>query len=194
MDRKEFQELLDEIIQGAEDSYEKIMQSYQVPIFHYCYHILGNRFEAEDATQEVFMRAYRHIAKYNRDVPFAAWLYKIAYHHCIDLIRKRKWLRLLPFLETKQNQSNIEQHIENTYFSEAVYRAMATLSIEERTLLFLRGVEEKTYDEIALIMNKNGASLRKKFERTAAKFRTAYSPYGKGGVMHEESKRAGQEY
>ena len=71
---------------------------------------------------------------------------------------------------------------------------MATLSVEERTLLFLRGVEEKTYDEIALIMNKNGASLRKKFERTAAKFRTAYSPYGKGGVTHEESKRAGQEY
>jgi len=62
VDRKEVQELLDEIIQGAEDRYENIMQSYQVPIFHYCYHILGNRFEAEDATQEVFIKAYRHIS------------------------------------------------------------------------------------------------------------------------------------
>jgi len=195
VDRKEVQELLDEIIQGAEDRYENIMQSYQVPIFHYCYHILGNRFEAEDATQEVFIKAYRHIRKYNRDIPFAAWLYKIAYHHCIDLIRKRKWARLLPFLERSEvNQSHIEEHIENVYFSEQVYLAMATLSIEERTLLLLRGVEERTYDEISLILNKNAASLRKKFERTAAKFRSAYSPLEKGGAAHDKSKRITREY
>lgn len=194
MERNEINELLDAVVQGAENRYAEILQSFQERIFHYCYHILGNQYEAEDATQEVFIKAYRHITKYNREFPFAAWLYKIAYHHCIDLIRKRKWLRLLPFLETKQNQSDIEQHIENTYFSEAVYKAMATLSVEERTLLLLRGVEEKTYDEIALIMNKNGASLRKKFERTAAKFRTAYSPSEKGGVTHEETKRVAREY
>ncbi|MGG1659077.1 RNA polymerase sigma factor [Brevibacillus sp. NRS-1366] len=195
MDRNEINELLDAIIQGAEDRYGEIMQRFQVPIFHYCYHILGNRYEAEDATQEVFIKAYRHIPKYNRDIPFAAWLYKIAYHHCIDLIRKKKWLRILPFLEvTRQNQSDIEQHIENVYFSDAVYLAMATLSVEERTLLLLRGVEEKTYDEISLIMNKNAASLRKKFERTAAKFRSAYSPPEKGGVTHEDSERIAREY
>ena len=195
MDRNEINELLDAIIQGAEDRYAEIMQSFQVPIFHYCYHILGNRFEAEDATQEVFIKAYRQIRKYNREMPFAAWLCKVAYHHCIDLIRKRKWIRLLPFLDVaKPSQSNIEQHIENVYFSETVYLAMAALSVEERTLLLLRGVEKRTYDEISQIMNKNAASLRKKFERTAAKFRSAYSLLEKGGVTHEDTKRIAQEY
>jgi len=195
VDRNEINELLDAIIQGAEDRYAEIMQSFQVPIFHYCYHILGNRFEAEDATQEVFIKAYRQIRKYNREMPFAAWLYKVAYHHCIDLIRKRKWIRLLPFLGVaKPSQSDIEQHIENVYFSETVYLAMAALSVEERTLLLLRGVEVKTYDEISLIMNKNAASLRKKFERTAAKFRSAYSSLEMGGVTHEDSKRIAREY
>jgi RNA polymerase sigma factor (sigma-70 family) len=195
VDTKQLEELLDEIKQGAEDRYADIMKSYQTPIFHYCYHILANRFEAEDATQEVFIKAYRHLSKYSPAIPFTAWLYKIAYHHCIDLIRKRKWTRLLPFLaQTNEHPSNIEQHIEDVYFSEQVLLAMETLSVEERTLLLLRGVEEKSYEEISLIMNKNAASLRKKFERTAAKFRSAYAPPAKGGSAHEESKQIAQEY
>ncbi|MFS0556704.1 RNA polymerase sigma factor [Brevibacillus sp. 179-C9.3 HS] len=195
METKQVEELLKEIVQGADDRYTDIMKSYQTPIFHYCYHILGNRYEAEDATQEVFIKAYRNLQKYSPSMPFAAWLYKIAYHHCIDLIRKRKWTRMLPFLvPTKEPQSDIEQHIENVYFSEDVFLAMQTLSVEERTLLLLRSVEEKTYEEISLIMNKNAASLRKKFERTAAKFRSAYSPPGKGGSAHDESKQIAREY
>ncbi|MED1799794.1 RNA polymerase sigma factor [Brevibacillus porteri] len=195
MDTKQIEELVNEIIQGGDDRYAAIMKSYQTPIFHYCYHILGNRCEAEDATQEVFFKAYRNLKKYSPTIPFAAWLYKIAYHHCIDLIRKRKWTKLLPFLmQDKESQSDIEWHIENVYFSEDVFLAMQTLSVEERTLLLLRGVEEKTYEEISLIMNKNAASLRKKFERTASKFRSAYSPLGKGGSAHDESKQIAREY
>lgn len=190
MDRKKTEELLDLILQGAEERYEAIVKAYQVPIYHYCYHILGHRMEAEDATQEVFIKAYRHLEQYNRAVPFAAWLYKIAYNHCVDLIRKRKWSRLLPFLtEAERGESHIDQHIEDVYFSEPVYLAMASFSVEERTLLILRGVEEKTYEEISLIMNKKAASLRKKFERAAAKFRAAYSLQEKGGAAHAESAR-----
>lgn len=190
MDSKAMEELLDEILQGADDRYEEIMSAYQLKIFHYCYHILGHRVEAEDAAQEVFIKAYRNLKKYNRMIPFAAWLYKIAFNHCMDLIRKRKWSRLLPFLQgAERGESQIDQHIEDVYFSEPVYLAMTSLSVEERTLLILRGVEEKTYEEIALIMNKNAASLRKKFERTAAKFRYAYSPQEKGGAKHAETAR-----
>lgn len=195
MDTKQIEQILDEIAQGADDRYADIMKSYQTPIFHYCYHILGNRNEAEDATQEVFIKAYRNLKKYNSTMPFVAWLYKIAYNHCIDLIRKRKWTRMLPFLlQAKEPESDIERHIEQVYFSEEVFLAMQTLSVEERTLLLLRGVEEKTYDDISLIMNKNAASLRKKFERTAAKFRSAYSPSGKGGSAQDESKQIAREY
>jgi len=190
VDSKETDGLLDLILQGDEDRYEELMKAYQVKIFNYCYHILGHQMEAEDATQEVFIKAYRNLKKYKREIPFAAWLYKIAYNHCMDVLRKRKWSRFLPFLqEAERGESHIDIHIEDVYFSEPVYLAMATLSVEERTLLILRGVEEKTYEEISQIMNKNAASLRKKFERTAVKFRTAYVPLEKGGAKHAESAR-----
>lgn len=173
---------------GNVDEYACLVQRFQAPIFRYCYHMLGHREEAEDASQEVFWKAYRHLKTYKPNVPFAAWLYKIAYHHCIDVLRKRKLSTFLPLLFRNEKQhSPVDQHIEDVYFSEAVYLSMMKLSSEERTLLILRGVEEKPFDEISMILKKNAASLRKKYERTAAKFRLYYSQ-AKGGEEKNETE------
>ncbi|WNC13885.1 sigma-70 family RNA polymerase sigma factor [Brevibacillus brevis] len=176
-----------EVLQGATDKFEKIVHFYQKSIFLYCYHMLGHDSEAEDCGQEVFLKAYRHLEKYNREIPFGAWLYKIAYHQCIDVIRRRKLARYLPFFyrDEKENK-HIDQQIETHYFDEFVHMAMAKLTVEERNLLLLRCVEEKSYQEISLILNQSSATLRKKYERTAAKFRKHYTqgkgvgPYGIG--------------
>lgn len=164
------------ILDGEIEKFELLVRRFQTPIFRYCYHMLGHREEAEDTSQEVFWKAYCHLTKYKQEVPFAAWLYKIAYHSCLDVLRKRKRSKLLPFLFQNEKQaSNVEQHIEDVYFSESVYLALSRLSLEERTLLILRGVEEKTFEEISLIVNKKSVSLRKKYERTVAKFRLNYA-------------------
>ncbi|WP_232697420.1 RNA polymerase sigma factor [Brevibacillus daliensis] len=122
--------------------------------------------------QEVFLKAFRYLHQYNQKIPFGAWLYKIAYNQCVDVIRKRKLARYLPFFyrDEKQNK-HVDQQIEDNYFDEFVHQAMSRLSAEERNLLILRCVEEKSYQEICLILNKKSANLRKKYERTAAKFR-----------------------
>jgi RNA polymerase sigma-70 factor (ECF subfamily) len=186
MDQQSPEQAVNAILAGRVEEYEFLVERFQVSIFRYCYHMLGHREEAEDASQEVFWKAYRHLKKYKADVPFATWLYKIAYHHCIDLIRKRKLAHLLPFLFRNEKQhSPVDQYIEDVYFSEPVYLSLMKLSPEERTLLILRGVEEKTFAEIGMILNKKSASLRKKYERTAAKFRLYYSQVKGGEENHE---------
>lgn len=194
MEQQSPEQVVSSILDGRVEEYEFLVQRFQVPIFRYCYHMLGHREEAQDATQDVFWKAYRNLKKYKVDVPFAAWLYKIAYHHCIDMIRKRKLANLLPFLfRNEQQYSPVDQYIEDVYFSERVYLAMVKLSMEERTLLVLRGVEEKTFDEIGMILNKNAVSLRKKYERTAAKFRLYYSQ-AKGGEEKNATEACRMEY
>jgi RNA polymerase sigma factor (sigma-70 family) len=188
MDQQSPEQVVNTILKGNVDEYACLVQRFQSPIFRYCYHMLGHREEAEDASQEVFWKAYRHLNTYKTNVPFAAWLYKIAYHHCIDVLRKRKLSTFLPLLFRSEKQhSPVDQHIEDVYFSEAVYLSMMKLSAEERTLLILRGVEEKPFDEISMILKKNAASLRKKYERTAAKFRLYYSQ-AKGGEEKNETE------
>lgn len=62
--------------------------------------------------QEVFIKAYEHIDKYTKSVSFSSWVYKIAYHHCLNLINRRKLYQMVPFLKrgmaaVSQNEGEI---------------------------------------------------------------------------------------
>ncbi|CAH8249076.1 sigma-70 family RNA polymerase sigma factor [Paenibacillus melissococcoides] len=144
MDEAELRRIIADVVEGDTQKFEQIVQFYQKPIFLYCYHMLGHYSEAEDSAQEAFLKAFRALAKYNPDIPFGAWLYKIAYHQCIDVIRKRKLVKYLPFFyrDDKENKP-VDLQIEAHYFDEFVHRAMSKLSAEERNLLILRCVEDK---------------------------------------------------
>lgn len=59
-------------------------------MYTYCYYILRSHEEAEDAVQDIFVKVYQELRRYEKRVSFNAWLYKVAYHHCLDQVRKRK--------------------------------------------------------------------------------------------------------
>lgn len=185
MDAVALRQTVIEILQGDVSQFEKIMSFYQQKIFTYCYHMLGQHAEAEDAVQDTFIKAYHNLEHYQLEKPFEAWLYKIAANTCIDVLRKRKLVKYLPFLYTSdETHRHVDQVIEDRYYDEYVSRALSKLSLEERSLLILRCVEDKDYKEIGEILQKSSSSLRKKFQRTAAKFRTYYA-HATGGTSHE---------
>ena len=164
MDVPAFHQIVADVLKGEIDKYELIMNRFHKAIFNYCYHMLGDYAEAEDCTQEAFLKAYRNLSKFEPDKPFEAWLYRIACNQCIDLLRKRKLSR----------------------------RALAKLTAEERSLLILRCVEDKSYHEISLILQQSTTYLRKKFERAAAKFRKHYA-MAEGEETNEHGQRPGPE-
>ncbi|WP_082967209.1 RNA polymerase sigma factor [Paenibacillus oryzae] len=189
MTDSEMRQVLADVLNGDVEAFSRIVQVYQRPIYHYCYHMLSSRSEAEDCAQEVFLKLFRSLRHYDTGKPLEAWLYKIAYHQCVDSLRRRKLTRYLPFFYQRDDDNcHVEREIESTYFNEEVHKAMSRLSPEERNLLILRCVEDKSYDELALIMNKNAAALRKRYERAAVKFRGYYRE-AKGDVSHDNGKR-----
>lgn len=188
----DLQQMIPDILNGNTARFEQIMQRYQRRIFSYCYHMLGQYTEAEDCTQEVFLKTFRKLDQYNPERPFEAWLYAIASNCCIDMIRKRRLSKYLPILyRSDEHHRPVDQAIEDTYYNEHVLRAMSKLTPEERSLLILRCVEDKDYKEIAEIMQQNSSSLRKKFERTAAKFRKyhAHIPGGRSDGSRQPQSR-----
>ncbi|MDQ0173575.1 RNA polymerase sigma factor [Paenibacillus tundrae] len=194
MNDTEINQIIADVLDGEIEKFEQIMKVYQKPIFLYCYHMLGKYDEAEDNAQEVFLKTFRNLRKYTQyEMGFSAWLYKIAYHQCIDFIRKRKLVKYLPFFYRDDKDNNdVDMHIEANYFDESVHQAMTKLSAEERNLLILRCIEDKSYQEIGLILGKNTASLRKKYERTSAKFRKYYAQ-AKGLGVYEYGEGSGLE-
>jgi RNA polymerase sigma-70 factor, ECF subfamily len=79
---------------GNQGAFTALVEAYQTPIYNLCYRMLGNADEAEDATQETFLRAYTQLGRYDPERPFKTWLFSVASHYCIDRLRRRRliWL------------------------------------------------------------------------------------------------------
>jgi len=81
---------------GDSVAFNHIVEKYQQPIYNFCYRMLNNGDDAEDAAQEVFMRAYFKLDSYVEPYKFSTWLFSIASHYCIDRLRKRRF-QLVPW-------------------------------------------------------------------------------------------------
>ncbi|GMK40839.1 RNA polymerase sigma factor [Paenibacillus sp. CCS19] len=159
---------------GEIHSYHYIVVKFQQPIFIYCWRLLGSRVEAEDAVQDILVKAFEKIHMYKSSVTFSSWLYKIAYHHCLNILHRKKLQHkmLLGLFKTHKTADSAEQVVEHGLFSRPLSVALEKLSAEERSLLVLRIFEEKSFSEIGDIMNKNMEAVKKKYSRTIAKLRT----------------------
>jgi RNA polymerase sigma-70 factor (ECF subfamily) len=78
--------------QGDDDAFTLLVEAYQKPVYNLCYRMLGEPEAAEDAAQDTFLKAYQNLARYDVERPFATWLLSIAAHHCIDKLRRRKFV------------------------------------------------------------------------------------------------------
>jgi len=176
-------------VQGVKNGdinlYEIIIKHFQQQLVHYCYHMLGNVQEAEDAVQDSFIKAYEKIESYNNSISFSAWLYKITYHRCLNIIRRKKLVSFIPFVEeTNVGTTAIETRVEENDFSRTFAHALKKLSSSDKSILILRVLEEKSFEEIGKILNMKSATVRKRYERSKKKLRLILT--SKEGVILNE--------
>lgn len=172
------EEMIRAVRQGDIDRYAEIVRRYQQEIFIYCCHLLMHREEAEDAAQDVFLKAFEKIHLYTYDRSFSAWLYKIAYNHCLNLLRQRKRNRLLQwFARRKAEESREDDRLSAVegVNEPLLSRSLMRMTPAERSLIILRILHEKSYEEIGIVLDGSPAALRKKFERAKNKLRTIWN-------------------
>lgn len=179
------EEAIDQVLAGNREAYRTIIQAYERKIYTYCYYILRSHEEAEDAVQDIFVKVYQELRRYEKRVSFSAWLYKVVYHHCLDQVRKRKRRnRLLSLYKEQQPKAyynpNDEEPLQKLF--------MDDLTAEESNLLILKVVEQYSFEEMGQIMDCNSATLRKKFERLRKKL--VRQRMNEGGSPHGEMARS----
>lgn len=156
--------IVEQVQQGRVQAYSTIIEHFQRPIYLYCYYLLGSREEAEDAAQDIFLKALEHIGGFRQTVSFSAWLYRIARNHCTDLLKKRsKGFRL--FAMYRRQQADAEEEGSRPVLTDKVHELLARLNPEERQILLLRALEQYNFEQIAVIVGMNPARVRKKYER-----------------------------
>ncbi len=149
---------------GDGHAYDALMEMYHDAVFNVIFRMVRNKQEAEDLTQETFIKAYNSINSFNEAYAFSTWLFKIATNHCIDFFRKRKLVthsldEPIKYKddEIKQEYATDEPTIDNEMVaiekSRIIKEAINKLPEKYRIAIILRHHEEKSYDEIAQIMN-----------------------------------------
>jgi RNA polymerase sigma-70 factor (ECF subfamily) len=158
--------------------------------YNIAYRLAGNHADAEDLTQEAFIRAYRFFDRYNRQMPFENWLYRIISNAFIDSVRRRPKARLQSldqpimrngidtqvYLELPDEGANPEGQIMEREIDEPLQRALSTLPHDFRQAVVLADIEGLSYEEIAEAMGCSLGTVRSRLHRGRKALRAALGP------------------
>lgn len=155
--------------QGDPEAFAKLVDAFQRPVFNLCYRMLGDAYEAEDAAQETFLRAFDNFRRYDSQRSFSTWLLSIAAHHCIDQIRKRRMTLISlddsPYLDPPDLAPGPETALGRSEEQESVKRLLATLNPQDRAAVVLFYWYELSYEEIAESLKLTVSAVKSRLHR-----------------------------
>lgn len=160
---------------GDQMAFARLVEAYQRPVYNLAYRILGNDAEAEDATQETFIRMYTHLHTYDPERKFSSWLLAIASHYCIDMLRRRHVNLasiddLPPMIELSMpHAEQPEQLVLEAQSSDRVQTLLNSLEPAYRIPVILRYWYDMSYKEIADALNVTESTIKTRLHRARNK-------------------------
>jgi RNA polymerase sigma-70 factor (ECF subfamily) len=159
-----------ECLEGRQGAWETLMNTYAKRVFNMAYQFSGSRQEAEDMTQEIFLKLYGSLAKFDFQRNFTAWLLTLAKNHLIDEYRKTKWERTQrdEFDERVLPQASVsgpEESLARKEIRALIWEGLNHLSSEMRMAVILRDLQGRTYEEMAEILGLPLGTVKSRVNR-----------------------------
>jgi RNA polymerase sigma-70 factor (ECF subfamily) len=154
------EELVRSVLAGDRERFGTLVERYQGRLINYLYRLVRNLDEAHDLAQEVFVRVYQALDRFDPQYRFSTWLFRVAQNAAIDVIRKRRF-RMVPLsrpdddgegsweIELEAGGPGALETLETEESGARVRAAIEGLPWEYRELILLRHYGELAYDEIA---------------------------------------------
>ncbi|MDX8360409.1 RNA polymerase sigma factor [Cytobacillus sp. IB215316] len=181
-----FKDTKDSIATTQENDFTEYIVKYHQKIHKYCYHLLRNRQDAEDATQEVFLKAYKSFHKVHSQSTLSPWFYTIAYRHCLNVLKRKKLIRSIPYqtdIKLLPEEEYINSELE---FNEEISYLLRKLTSKERAIVTMKVINEFPYSEISTIVNSSQSAVRKCYERAIKKLKKHTTTNEMGCVKDEK--------
>ncbi len=160
---KEEQSILTAVKGGDTERFHEIEERYHDKILFYLWHLVGSKEEAEDILQDVLMKIYKSMSSFDNRKRFSSWIYRIAHNEAINHLKRRNRFRSISWedivnvkdrLSTSDRQDSPQERWIRGERRSEVRRAIKKLPPKYREVLLLRYYFERSYDEIADIINK----------------------------------------
>ena len=163
---------------GDHAAFEQLLLQYQQKIYHLALRTCGDPHDAEEATQEAFLAAWKNLPAFRGESSFSTWLYRLTVNACNDLFRKNKASTLQVPLEDEESALQVPDHapgpeeqVQRQETRQAVQDALQQLSPEHRQVLLLRELQQLSYDEIARVLDMDLGTVKSRIHRARNQLR-----------------------
>lgn len=169
-------ELIKKSLQGDKNSLELLIKKYLKPIYSFSFNLLRDQQDAQDLTQEIFLKMWKNLKNFDENQNFKSWLFKIAKNSCIDFIRKKKKF-LVYNLETIENlpdlQLLLKEEAENKDLLEKIKIEIEKLSRKSKEILNLYYNFGFNFREIAQISGESINTVKSRHKRAIEKIKNS---------------------
>ena len=188
--------LVHRLQQRDEDAFREMVQSYGQRVFNLVFRMLGNREEAEDLAQDVFVTVFKSIDSFRGDSKLSTWIYRIAVNHCKNrykYLARRMVHASQPLDEVSERDAagrdggptmSLQSHISEPdkllmglQLEEAIQREIAALDEDQRLLVVLRDVQGLAYQEIATITGLVEGTVKSRLHRARMSLKDRLQKY-----------------
>lgn len=181
--------LVEKIIQGDIAAFRELVEKFKKKIFYISFDILGDFQEAEDISQEVFIKIFRSINKFKKDAKMSTWIYQITVNTCIDAIRRKKAKPTIQIDEERPVDywavdsvlsakiSSPESSADASLLQIKIQEALNKISDKERAVFVMRHYNDLSIKEIADVMKISSGTVKSFLFRGVQKLRKELSFY-----------------
>jgi RNA polymerase sigma-70 factor (ECF subfamily) len=185
--------LIESTLKGDEWAFAELVRRYQAAVWGTVHRTLGNSSENEDAVQEIFLRAYTALHKFDCKYPFGPWILRIATNYCIDQLRRRRSRRVTLWSELKEfDQQRLLKDFSRDGdwdspgleskegYAKVAQALLDGLNPKYRAAFVLREVEERAYDEVAKALGTSEIAARVRVSRARSELQKKFRAYLSG--------------
>jgi RNA polymerase sigma-70 factor (ECF subfamily) len=171
--KKEEAHIIKEILNGKTEQYEYFLDRYGQQVFVLVDRIVSCQEDAEELTQDVFLKAFQQLSSFKAESSFSTWIYRIATNLAISAVRKKRndVLRLDDSVFANLSDTQVDEALEDESEEqmERLQQAMNQLEADERALITLYYLEEKPLVEVAFILGITEGNAKVKLHRIRKK-------------------------
>jgi RNA polymerase sigma-70 factor (ECF subfamily) len=158
-------------------SWDEVVREHSARVYRLAYRLTGNQHDAEDLTQEVFVRVFRSLSTYTPGT-FEGWLHRITTNLFLDMVRRKQRIRFDALGEDAaerlpSREPTPQQAFNDAHFDEDVQQALDTLAPEFRAAVVLCDIEGLSYEEIAATLGVKLGTVRSRIHRGRSQLRKA---------------------
>ena len=187
--------LIDGLARGDLGAFREFVEAYKKKVYFLALDMVGNAADAEDVSQEVFLKVHRSFGTFNKDAKLSSWLYRVAYNACIDHMRRRDLApepvaddvldspaRSEAVLSSAAAPADPGRAVEAAQLQARIARALDRVSPQEKAVFLLRHYDELRLKEIAETLHLSVGSVKSYLFRAVRKLQKELGAPGPAGV------------